>query len=116
MAQVPYTTTDLFHTIYPQGHPFIELRAEFHCLRSETRFAPLVMPVWSGFDAPITLALTTILQLAYGFNDAQAAEAVRMDIRWKYLLDYDLDEPGFNAEVLATLRQHAEAVPCRRLL
>lgn len=106
MAQLPYTTTELFHTIYrKKGHPFIALREELGSLLREARFAPLVMTTGRRSEAPITLALVTILQLEHGVSDAQAAKAVIDSIAWKYLLDLDIDDPSFDAELLGDFRQ-----------
>jgi transposase len=45
------------------------------------------------------LALVTILQLAEGLSDRQAADAVRGRIDWKSALGLDLWDPGFDASV-----------------
>jgi len=106
MAQFSHTTTELFHTIYrKKGHAFIALREELGSLLREARFAPLVMTTGRRSEAPVTLALVTILQFSHGVSDAQAAKAVIDRIDWKYLLDLDIDDPGFDAERLAVFRQ-----------
>jgi transposase len=53
------------------------------------------------------------MQFAEGLSDAQAADAVRARIDWKYALALDLTDPGFDASVLSEFRQrlitgHAE--------
>jgi transposase len=45
------------------------------------------------------------MQFAAGLSDAQAAEAVRARIDWKYALALDLTDPGFDASVLSEFRQ-----------
>ena len=64
-------------------------------------------------EAPAQLALITVMQFAEGLSDAQAADAVRARIDWKYALALDLTDPGFDASVLSEFRQrlitgHAE--------
>ena len=53
-------------------------------------------------EAPAQLALITIMQFAEGLSDAQAADAVRARIDWKYALALDLTDPGFDASVLSS--------------
>jgi transposase len=53
---------------------------------------------------PGRLALVTVLQMAEGLTDRQAAEAVRDKISWKYALGLGLDDPGFDASVLSEFR------------
>jgi hypothetical protein len=56
-------------------------------------------------EAPAQLALITIMQFAEGLSDAQAADAVRARIDWKYALALDLTDPGTDASVLSEFRQ-----------
>ncbi len=57
-------------------------------------------PGWS----PGRLALVTVLQMAEGLTDRQAAEAVRERLSWQYALGLDLDDPGFDHSVLSEFR------------
>jgi transposase len=57
-------------------------------------------PGWS----PGRLALVTVLQMAEGLTDRQAAEAVREKLSWQYALGLDLDDPGFDHTVLSEFR------------
>jgi transposase len=41
------------------------------------------------------------MQFSEGLSDRQAAEAVRARIDWKYALDLQLSDPGFNFSVLS---------------
>src|SRR5690349_14574306 len=47
-------------------------------------------------EAPARLAFGTVLQVAEGLSDRQAADAVRSRIDWKYVLGLDLSDPGFD--------------------
>src|SRR5262249_45596793 len=59
-------------------------------------------------EAPWRLALVTLMQYAEGLSDRQAADAVRSRIDWKYGLNFELDDPGFDFRVLCEF--------CTRLL
>jgi transposase len=50
------------------------------------------------------LTLVTILQYMEHLTDAQAADAVRSRVDWKYLLGLRLDDEGFDASVLSEFR------------
>jgi transposase len=66
----------------------------------ESAFAGRGRPGWS----PGRLALVTVLQMAEGLTDRQAAEAVRERLSWQYALGLDLDDPGFDHTVLSEFR------------
>ncbi|MER5262756.1 transposase [Actinosynnema sp. NPDC002837] len=51
------------------------------------------------------MALVTVLQVAEGLTDRQAADAVRARIDWKYALGLELSDPGFDHTVLTGFRQ-----------
>ncbi len=51
------------------------------------------------------MALVTIFQFAEGLSDAQAADAVRSRIDWKYALSLELTDAGFDSSVLCEFRQ-----------
>jgi len=66
----------------------------------ESAFGDRGRPGWS----PGRLALVTVLQMAEGLTDRQAAEAVRERLSWQYALGLDLDDPGFDHTVLSEFR------------
>ena len=66
----------------------------------ESAFAGRGRPGWS----PGRLALVTVLQMAEGLTDRQAAEAVRERLSWQYALGLGLDDPGFGHTVLSEFR------------
>jgi len=66
----------------------------------ESAFAGRGRPGWS----PGRLALVTVLQMAEGLTDRQAAEGVREKLSWQYALGLDLDDPGFDHTVLSEFR------------
>ncbi len=67
-------------------------------------FAPLFSPTGNPAQAPAPLALVTIMQFAQGLSDAQAANALRGRIDWKYALALELTDDGFDASVLSECR------------
>jgi transposase len=76
-------------------------------------FAVLFSHTGRPAEAPAQLARITVMQFAEGLSDAQAADAVRARMAWKYALALDLTDPGFDASVLSEFRQrlitgHAE--------
>ena len=82
-------------------------------LYTNPTFAALFSHTGRPAEAPAQLALITVMQFAEGLSDAQAAEAVRARIDWKYTLALELSDPGFDASVLSEFRQrlitgHAE--------
>jgi len=66
----------------------------------ESAYAGRGRPGWS----PGRLALVSVLQMAEGLTDRQAAEAVRERLSWQYALGLDLDDPGFDHTVLSEFR------------
>jgi len=71
----------------------------------ESAYAGRGRPGWS----PGRLALVSVLQMAEGLTDRQAAEAVRERLSWQYALGLDLDDPGFDHTVLSEFRARVVA-------
>lgn len=102
---VPENTLDLMHTIFPKGHPFIDIRAEFGPLFHDEQFAHLYDHQGRPVLSPSMLALVLVLQQMEGLTDRQAADAVRTRIDWTYLLGLDLSDSGFDFPILGDFRQ-----------
>ena len=84
-------------------------------------FAALVSHTGRPAEAPAQVALITVMPCAAGLSDAQAADAVRARIAWKYALALDLTDLGFDAAGLREFRQrlimgHAELLLFETLL
>jgi len=71
---------------------------------ADQQFADLFPKRGQAAEAPVRLALATIMQFAEGLSDRQAADAVRGRIDWKYLLCLELTDPGFDHTVLSEFR------------
>jgi transposase len=70
----------------------------------DREFAALFSSTGQPAEAPVRVALATILQFAEGLSDRQAANAVRSRLDWKYLLCLELTDPGFDHTVLSEFR------------
>jgi transposase len=101
---VPEETARVARKAFPRGNPYLTLRDAFATLFTDEQFADLFPRRGQPAAAPFRLALVTLLQYAEGLSDAQAADAVRRCIDWKYLLSLELTDPGFDASVLCEFR------------
>lgn len=103
-GEVPAETVRVARAAFPKGSLAIRLRDELGVLFTDGQFADLFAargrPAWS----PGRLALISVLQFAEGLADRQAADAVRARIDWKYALNLDLTDPGFDYSVLSEFR------------
>lgn len=71
---------------------------------TNAEFATLFKSEGRPAEAPAQLARSSIMQFAEGLSDAQATDAVRSRIDWKYALALDLTDPGFDSSVLSEFR------------
>lgn len=101
---IPADTYRTAHASHPNGTRALQLREHFGMLFDNQHFTHLYAHAGKPALAPARLAVVTILQFMDDLSDAQAAEAVRDRISWKYLLGLPLDDPGFDASVLSEFR------------
>ena len=101
---VPEETARVARAAFPQGNLYIRMRDEIGMMYEDEAFAPLFSPRGQPAEAPWRLALVTIMQYAEGLPDRQAADAVRSRIDWKYALNLELTDPGFDHTVLSEFR------------
>jgi transposase len=101
---VPEQTAQVARAIFPKGNPVMRLYDELHMIVADRDFADLFPARGRPAEAPVRLALTTLLQFMEGLTDRQAADAVRTRIDWKYLLCLDLADIGFDHTVLSEFR------------
>lgn len=108
-VEVPVETARIARAAFPKGSLAIRLRDELGSVFTDEQFAGLFptrgKPAWS----PGRLALIAVLQFAEGLRDRQAAEAVRARIDWKYALNLELTDPGFDHSVLSEFRDRLVA-------
>lgn len=110
---IPEQTIQVARAAFPKGNPYMRMRDALGPLYTNLTFAALFSYTGRPAEAPAQLALITVMQFAEGLSDAQAADAVRARIDWKYALALALTDPGFDASVLSEFRQrlitgHAE--------
>ena len=100
---IPEETARLARAIYPTGTVAMRLRDELEDFLDEA-FALLFHSPGNPAEAPWRLAVVLVLQYIEHLTDEQAAGAVRTRVDWKYALGLTLDDPGFDAAVLAQFR------------
>src|SRR6185436_1434224 len=102
--RVPKETARVAKTIFPKGNSYMQLYDAFGSIYADEDFADLFSHTGQPAEAPVRVALVTILQFAEGLSDRQAADAVRTRIDWKYLLCLKLDDKGFHHSLLSEFR------------
>lgn len=101
---LPDETVRVARAAFPNGNPYMRMRDALGPIYTNPDFAALFPRRGQPAQAPAQLALVTIMQFAEGLSDAQAADAVRARIDWKYALALELTDPGFDASVLSEFR------------
>jgi len=101
---IPEQTARIARAAFRCGNPFMRMRDEIGTLFTDETFAPLFPARGRPVVSPWRLALVCVMQYVEGLSDRQAAEGVRARIDWKYSLSLALDDPGFDASVLAAFR------------
>jgi transposase len=83
MPPVPAETRRIAQAAFPRGNVSRRLRDELGALDDDQLLAALFPPRGQPAESPWRLALTTVMPLAEGWSDRQAADAVRRCIDWK---------------------------------
>jgi transposase len=104
ILEVPEFTAEVARAAFPKGNPYLTLRDNLGTIFEDEDFLDLFPELGQPALSPWRLALVTIMQFRENLTDRQAAEAVRSRIDWKYLLGYDLTDPGFHFSVLSEFR------------
>jgi len=102
---IPEQTIQVARAAFPKGNPYMRMHDTLGPIYTNPDFAALFPKTGQPAEAPAHLALITIMQFAEGLSDAQAADAVRSRIDWKYALALELTDPGFDASVLCEFRK-----------
>ncbi len=113
---IPDETARVAHAAFPKGNPYLRMRDVLGPIYLNPEFAALFPTTGQPAHAPAQLALVTIMQFAEGLSDAQAADAVRSRIDWKYVLALDLTDSGFHSSVLSEFRSRLIAGNAEQLL
>lgn len=106
---VPEQTAAVARAAFPRGNRYMAIRDELGVFYQDEAFAGLFPTRGQPAETPWRLALVLVFQFSEGLSDAQAAEAVRGRIDWKYALSLELDDPGFDASVLSEFRSRLVA-------
>ena len=104
ILEVPELTEEVARAAFPKGNPYLTLRDNLGTIFEDEDFVDLFPEHGQPALPPWRLALVTIMQFRENLTDRQAAEAVRSRIDWKYLLGYDLTDPGFHFSILSEFR------------
>src|SRR5262245_27014726 len=97
---VPSDTARVCRAAFPKGNVYMRMRDELVVVYHDEAFAPLFSTRGKSAEAPWRLALVTLMQYAEGLSDRQAADAVRGRMDWKYALNMELTDAGFDFSVL----------------
>ena len=113
---VPDETARVARAAFPKGTIYTRMYDVLGSIFADQQFADLFPKRGQAAEAPVRLALATIMQFAEGLSDRQAADAVRGRIDWKYLLCLDLTDPGFDHTVLSEFRTRLVTGSAEQLL
>ena len=104
ISPVPEETARIAHAAYPKGNVYMHMRDVLGTIYEDTSFAHLFPHNGQPAEAPWRLALITVMQFTEGLSDRQAADAVRGRIDWKYALNLEITDSGFDHTVLSEFR------------
>lgn len=101
---VPAETERVARAAFPNATFCMRVRDVLGPLFTDEAFAGLFSGRGRPAESPGTLAVVSVLQFVEGLTDAQAADAVRGRVDWKYLLGLELTDQGFDSSVLSEFR------------
>lgn len=118
---VPGLTVEVVRAAFSKGNRYMILRDKLSTIYEDEQFIVLYPSRGQPALAPWRLALVSVMQFVENLMDRQAADAVRAQIDWKYVLGLNLNEAGFDFSVLSEFRKRllegsAEEVLLNRLL
>jgi transposase len=116
ISPVPEETARIAHAAYPKGNVYMHMRDVLGTIYEDASFAHLFPNNGQPAEAAWRLALITVMQFAEGLSDRQAADAVRGRIDWKYALNLELSNPGFDHTVLSEFRSRLVEGQAEQLL
>jgi len=109
IPDVPTLTATTARAAFPHGNRYMTMRDQLGTFYADQDFAALFPTRGQPAETPWRLALVLVFQFAEGLSDAQAADAVRSRIDWKYALSLELSDAGFDASVLSEFRSRVVA-------
>ena len=114
--EAPEETARVARAAFPQGTLCTRIYDALGTIFQDEDFVSIFPPQGQPAEAPVRLALATILQFAEGLSDRAAADAVRSRIDWKYLLCLELTDSGFDHTVLSEFRTRLLKAGAEQLL
>lgn len=101
---IPEATARAVQRAFPKGNRYLTLYDVLGPIFTNPDFADLYAHRGRPAEAPARLALVLVFQQIEQLGDADAADAVRARLDWKYALALDIDDPGFDATILGDFR------------
>jgi transposase len=101
---IPEATVRAAQRAFPKGNRYLTMYETLGPIFTNPDFADLYAHRGHPAEAPARLALVLVFQQIEHLGDAEAAEAVRARLDWKYALALDIDDPGFDATILGAFR------------
>ena len=102
---IPKETLNVARAVFPNGNIYMQLRDNLGTIYSDENFSELFSSRGRPAESPGISALVSVLQIAEGLSDRQAADSVRARIDWKYLLNLELTDKGFDFTILHDFRE-----------
>jgi len=101
---IPEATARAAQRAFPKGNRYMTMYETLGPMFTNPDFADLYAYRGRPAEAPARLALVLVFQQIEQLSDAEAAEAVRARLDWKYALALEIDDPGFDATILGDFR------------
>lgn len=101
---IPDATARAAKRAFPKGNRYMTLYETLGPIFTNPDFADLYDHRGRPAEAPARLAMVLVFQHIEQLGDAEAADAVRARLDWKYALALELDDPGFDATILGDFR------------
>src|SRR5436190_24097801 len=101
---IPDATAQAAQCAFPKGNLYMTMREVIGPIFTNPDFADLYQARGRPAEAPARLALVLVLKEIEQVSDAEAAEAVRARIDWKYALALELDDSGVDDTILTDFR------------
>jgi transposase len=114
--EAPEETARVARAAFSQGTLCTRIYDALGTIFQDADFVSLFPVQGQPAEAPVRLALATILQFVEGLSDRAAADAVRSRIDWKYLLCLELTDSGFDHTVLSEFRTRLLKAGAEQLL
>ncbi|ACU54756.1 transposase IS4 family protein [Acidimicrobium ferrooxidans DSM 10331] len=116
--QAHLTATEAFcSSLIEPGSIYAFLAEHRRELFPDERFRHLYPSTTGRPSIPASRVLAVmVLQVLEGLSDTEATEQVRYNLRWKYALGLDLEDPGFHPTVLTYWRRRIATSETPRLI